>query len=108
MLKLAAIEAPNVDHYTEVKNYVGMLTTKFSGPRCEQSPHSQSLPSAKLLPSASMTGDGVEMCSPLVAHTKGRKPSNRKESAVEKAVKKSKSSNKSATNPKQQRKKKRY
>jgi hypothetical protein len=109
MLKLAAIVAPNVDHCTEVQNYVDMLTNKFSGPRCEQSPSSQSLPSAKLLPSASMTmtGDGVEVCSPLVAHTKGRKPSNRKVSAVEKAVKKSKSSNKSATNPNQQRKQQR-
>ncbi|XP_062155312.1 protein FAR-RED IMPAIRED RESPONSE 1-like [Alnus glutinosa] len=109
MLKLAAIVAPNVDHCTEVQNYVDMLTNKFSGPRCEQSPSSQSLPSAKLLPSASrtMTGDGVEVCSPLVAHTKGRKPSNRKVSAVEKAVKKSAASNKSATNPNQQRKQQR-
>jgi hypothetical protein len=106
MLKLAAIVAPNVDHYMEVENYVDMLTMKFSGPRCEQSPHSQSLPSAKLLPSASMTGDGVEVCSPLVAQTKGKRPSNKKVSAVEKSVKKSKTSNKSNTNPKQQRKKK--
>jgi len=98
MLKLAAIATPNVDHCTEVQNYVDMQTNKFSGLRCEQSPHSQSLPSAKLLPSASITCNGVEVCSPLVAQTKGNGPSNKKVFAVEKAVKKSKSSNKSDTN----------
>jgi hypothetical protein len=43
MCALAAIVAPNVDHYTEVQNHVAMLTKKLSG----QSPPSQSPPSAK-------------------------------------------------------------
>jgi hypothetical protein len=37
---------------------VDMLTKKLSGLSYEQSSHSQSLPSAKSLPSASMTGNG--------------------------------------------------
>jgi hypothetical protein len=51
----------------------------------------------------------VEVCSPLVAQTKGKRPSTRKVSMVEKAVrKKSKGGNKkqSNTNPEHQRKKK--
>jgi hypothetical protein len=64
MLKLAAIAAPNVDHCTEVQNYVDKLTKKLSGLRCEQSSHSQSLPSAKSLPSASMTGNEQSPCPP--------------------------------------------
>jgi hypothetical protein len=69
MLKLAAIAAPNVDHCTEVQNHVDMLTKKLSGQSCEQSPHSQSLPSAKSLSSVSMINNGaidcmaVEVCS---------------------------------------------
>ncbi|XP_062170384.1 protein FAR-RED IMPAIRED RESPONSE 1-like [Alnus glutinosa] len=114
VLKLATIAAPNVDHCTEVQNYVDMLIKKFSGPSCEQSQSSQSLPSAKDLPSAPMIDDGdmdcmaVEVCSPLVARTKGKRPSTRKVSVVEKAVgKKSKGGSKkqSNTNPELQRKK---
>jgi hypothetical protein len=114
VLKLAAIVVPNVDHCTEVQNYVDILVKKFSGPSCEQSQSSQSLPSAKDLPSAPMIDDGdmdcmaVEVCSPLVARTKGKRPSTRKVSVVEKAVgKKSKGGNKkqSNTNPEPQRKK---
>jgi len=114
VLKLAAIVAPNVDHCMEVKKYVDMLIKKFSGPSCEQSQHSQSLPSAKYLPSAPMIDNGamdcmeVEVCSPLVARTKGARPSIRKVSVVEKAVgkKSSKGGNKkqSNTNPEQRRK----
>jgi len=40
MFALAAIAAPTVDHYTEVKSHVYMLTKKLSGLSCEQSPHS--------------------------------------------------------------------
>jgi len=48
VLKLAAIVAPNVDHCMEVQKYVDMLIKKFSGPSCEQSQPSQSLPSSKI------------------------------------------------------------
>ncbi|XP_062163714.1 protein FAR-RED IMPAIRED RESPONSE 1-like [Alnus glutinosa] len=92
VLKLAAIAAPNVDHCIEVQKYVDMLIKKFSGPSCEQSQPSQSLPSAKDLPSAPMIDNGaidcmeVEVCSPLVARTKSARPSIRKVSVVEKVV----------------------
>jgi hypothetical protein len=116
VLKLAAIAASNVDHCMEVQKYVDMLIKKFSGQSCEQSQPSQSLPSAKDLPSAPMIDNGamdcmeVEVCSPFVARTKGKRPSTRKVSVVEKAVgKKSKGGNKkqSNTNSEQRRKKKR-
>jgi len=87
MLTLATIAAPNVDHCTEVQNYVNMLTKKLSGLRCEQSPPSHSIPSAKSHPSASMTYNGIEVCSPLTGQTK--RPSNRKVSTVEKRWSKS-------------------
>jgi len=116
VLKLAAIAAPNVDHCMELQKYVDMLIKKFSGPSCEQSQPSQSLPSAKDLPSAPMIDNGamdcmeVEVCSPLVARTKGARPSIRKVSVVEKVVgkKSSKGGNKkqSNTNPEQRRKRK--
>ncbi|XP_062146803.1 protein FAR1-RELATED SEQUENCE 5-like [Alnus glutinosa] len=116
VLKLAAIAAPNVDHWMEVQKYVDILIKKFSGPSCEQSQPSQSLPSAKDLPSAPMIDNGamdcmeVEVCSPLVARTKGARPSIRKVSVVEKVVgkKSSKGGNKkqSNTNLEQRRKRK--
>ncbi|XP_062155293.1 protein FAR-RED IMPAIRED RESPONSE 1-like [Alnus glutinosa] len=116
VLKLAAIAAPNVDHCMELQKYVDMLIKKFSGPSCEQSQPSQSLPSAKDLPSAPMIDNGamdcmeVEVCSPLVARTKGARPSIRKVSVVEKVVRKksSKGGNKkqSNANPEQRRKRK--
>ncbi|XP_062173728.1 protein FAR-RED IMPAIRED RESPONSE 1-like [Alnus glutinosa] len=116
VLKLAAIAAPNVDHCMELQKYVDMLIKKFSGPSCEQSQPSQSLPSAKDLPSAPMIDNGamdcmeVEVCSPLVARTKGARPSIRKVHVVEKVVgkKSSKGGNKkqSNTNPEQRRKRK--
>jgi hypothetical protein len=127
MLKLAAIAAPNVDHCTEVQSYVDMLTKKLGGQSYEQNPPSQSLPSASVTGNRTIDCMGVEVCSPLVARTKGKRPSNRIVSEVEKAVvkkskggnkkqsdinqavvKKSKGGNKkqSDINPKQQRKKK--
>ncbi|XP_062173549.1 protein FAR-RED IMPAIRED RESPONSE 1-like [Alnus glutinosa] len=92
MLKLAAIAAPDVDHCTEVNNYVDMLIKKLSGQSCEQCPPSHPLPSAKSVPSTSMTGNGaidcmaMEVCSPLVARIKGKRASKRKVSEVEKAT----------------------
>jgi len=110
VLKLAAIVAPNVDHCMEVQKYVDMLIKKFSGLSCEQSQPSQSLPSAPMIDNGAMDCMEVEVCSPLVAWTKGARPSIRKVSVVEKAVgkKSSKGGNKkqSNTNPEQQRKKK--
>jgi hypothetical protein len=102
VLKLAAIAAPNVDHCTEVQNYVDIVIKKFSGPSCEQSQPSQSLPSAPMIDDGDVDCMAVEVCNPLVAHTKGKPPSTRKVSVVEKAVgKKSKGGNKkqSNTNP---------
>jgi len=95
MLKLAAIAAPNVDHCTEVQSYVDMLTKKLGGQSYEQNPPSQSLPSASVTGNRTIDCMGVEVCSPLVARTKGKRSSNRKVSEVEKAVvKKSKGGNK--------------
>jgi hypothetical protein len=108
VLKLAAIAAPNVDHCIEMQKYVDMLIKKFSGPSCEQSQPSQSLPSAPMIDNGAMDCMEVEVCSPLVARTKGARPSIRKVSVVEKVVgkKSSKGGNKkqSNTNPEQRRK----
>lgn len=86
-----------------------MLTKKLGSQSYEQNPPSQSLPSASMTGNGTIDCMGVDVCSPLVARTKGKRPSNRKVFEVEKAVvKKSIGENKkqSDTNPKQQRKKK--
>jgi hypothetical protein len=107
MLALATITAPNLDHYMEVKANIAMLTKKFSGQSCGQSPPSQSLPSASTTGNLATDCMAVEVRSPHVAQTKGKRATKRKVSEVEKAVKKSKGNNKqSDTNPRQQSKKK--
>jgi len=95
VLKLAAIAAPNVDHCMEVQKYVDMLIKKFSGPNSEQSQPSKDLPSAPMIDNEAMDCMEVEVCSPLVARTKGKRPSIKKVFVVENAVvKKSKGGNK--------------
>jgi hypothetical protein len=107
MLALATIIAPNLDHYMEVKTNIAMLTKKFSGQSCEQSPPSQSLPSASITSNLPIDCMAVEVRSPHVARIKGKRATKRKMSEVEKAVKNSKGNNKqSDTNPRQQSKKK--
>jgi hypothetical protein len=104
MLALAAIIAPNLDHYMEAKTNIAMLTKKFSSQNCEQSPHSQSLPSASTTGNLAIDCIAVEVRSLHVARTKRKQATKRKVSEVEKAmVKKSKTNNRqSDTNPKQQ------
>jgi hypothetical protein len=109
MCALAAIAAPNVDHYTELKNDIDVLTKKFSDLSCVPSPPFQLLPSASTTGSLAIDCTAVEIHSPHVARIKGKRVSNRTMSAVEKAVVKKAGGNKkkqSDTNPNQQVKKK--
>jgi len=88
---------------------IDVLTKKFSDLSCVPSPPFQLLPSASTTGSLAIDCTAVEVRSPHVARTKGKRVSNRTMSAVEKAVVKKAGGNKkkqSDTNPNQQVKKK--
>jgi hypothetical protein len=56
----------------EVKTNIVILTKKFSGQSCDQSPHSQSLPSASTTGNLAIDCMEVEVRSPHVAGIKGK------------------------------------
>jgi hypothetical protein len=67
MCALPTIPAPNVDHYTELKNDIDVLTKKFSDLSCVPSPPFQLLPSASTTGSLTIDCTAVEVRSPHVA-----------------------------------------
>jgi len=81
-----------------VKNFALMLTKQFSGSICEHSPPSQALVSGSTTCNLSIDGTAVEsnkdgmtvestmVRSPLVVRMRGKPPSKRMASGVEKAV----------------------
>jgi hypothetical protein len=95
---LAEIASNSVEHCMTLKKYVHMLTKQFSGSICEHSPPSQALVSGSTTCNLSIDGTAVEsnkdgmtvestmVRSPLVVRMRGKPPSKRMASGVEKAV----------------------
>jgi hypothetical protein len=88
---LAEIASNSVDSYMKLKNQVHMLTKQYSDSVCEHSPPSQALRSGSTTCNLSIDIDGTtvesnKVRSPLVVRSRGKPPSARKMSEVEKAV----------------------
>jgi hypothetical protein len=91
---LAELASTTPENYMKMKDHIRMLTNKLSGSGCEYHLPSEALPPSEplLVGSASqlsVTGTMVEsnqVHSPLVKRTRGKPPSTRLASAVEKAV----------------------
>jgi hypothetical protein len=85
---LAELASITMENYMKMKNYIHMLTKQLSGLSCEYNPPSQAL-QVESISNLSVDGTIVEsnkMHGPLVKRTKGKPPSIRLVSAIEKVV----------------------